>query len=128
MGQFSSTAESSTAADSDRPPSATPAMPELRKSAEPARAEPAKVSDATSRPKELGPHADKPRPVEGPVGSRTVSVLTNATAALQKDSSGTGHSLNEKRKPWEVFMAEDFAQQFHESVLQSTQRALQKHK
>ncbi|XP_043562533.1 genetic suppressor element 1 isoform X3 [Chiloscyllium plagiosum] len=116
-------AESSTSAESDRPPSATPAVPELRKSAEPAKA-----SEATSKPKEPGPHNDKTRPVEGPVGNRTVSVLTNTTAALQKDNPGTGHSLNEKRKPWEVFMAEDFAQQFHESVLQSTQRALQKHK
>ncbi|XP_078400734.1 genetic suppressor element 1 isoform X3 [Cetorhinus maximus] len=119
------------AADSDRPPSAAPAvpsLPELRKSAEPIRLEPPKASEATVRPKEPGLHGDKSRPLEGPVGGRTVSVLTNATGALQKENSAAVHSLNEKSKPWEVFMAEDFAQQFHESVLQSTQRALQKHK
>ncbi|XP_041046778.1 genetic suppressor element 1 isoform X2 [Carcharodon carcharias] len=119
------------AADSDRPPSATPAvpsLPELRKSAEPIRPELPKASEVTARPKEPGLHSDKSRPLEGPVGSRTVSVLTNATGALQKENSAAVHSLNEKSKPWEVFMAEDFAQQFHESVLQSTQRALQKHK
>ncbi|XP_078066706.1 genetic suppressor element 1 isoform X3 [Mustelus asterias] len=118
-------------ADSDRPPSATPvvpAPPELRKSAEPVRAELPKASETTARPKEPGLHSDKSRPLEGPVGSRTVSVLTNAAGALQKENPASMHSLSEKSKPWEVFMAEDFAQQFHESVLQSTQRALQKHK
>lgn len=38
------------------------------------------------------------------------------------------HSLNGKHKTWEPFIAEEFAHQFHESVLQSTQKALQKHK
>lgn len=38
------------------------------------------------------------------------------------------HSINGKSKPWEPFVAEEFAHQFHESVLQSTQKALQKHK
>ncbi|KTF91449.1 hypothetical protein cypCar_00007561 [Cyprinus carpio] len=37
-------------------------------------------------------------------------------------------SVNGKTKPWESFIAEEFAQQFHESVLQSTQKALQKSK
>ncbi|XP_059362202.1 genetic suppressor element 1-like isoform X1 [Carassius carassius] len=37
-------------------------------------------------------------------------------------------NVNGKTKPWENFIAEEFAQQFHESVLQSTQKALQKSK
>ncbi|CDQ93927.1 unnamed protein product, partial [Oncorhynchus mykiss] len=37
-------------------------------------------------------------------------------------------SLNGRTKPWESFTAEEFSQHFHESVLQSTQKALQKHK
>uniref|UniRef100_A0A673HAT6 Genetic suppressor element 1-like n=1 Tax=Sinocyclocheilus rhinocerous TaxID=307959 RepID=A0A673HAT6_9TELE len=37
-------------------------------------------------------------------------------------------NVNGKTKPWESFIAEEFAQQFHESVLQSTQKALQKSK
>ncbi|XP_067905211.1 genetic suppressor element 1 isoform X3 [Heterodontus francisci] len=118
------------AADSDRPPSATPAipsLPELRKTAEPIRPELPKPSEPAVRPKEPGLHSDKSRPHEGHAGSRTVSVLSNVSGTLQKDSPAV-QSMNEKSKPWEVFMAEDFAQQFHESVLQSTQRALQKHK
>ncbi|XP_067854235.1 genetic suppressor element 1 isoform X2 [Heptranchias perlo] len=124
------------AADSDRPPSATstaPSLPELRKTAEPVRPEPPKPSEPAVRPKEAAPQTDKSRPPEGHAGRRTVSVLSNVPGTLQKDSpaaaaAASGHSVNEKSKPWEVFMAEDFAQQFHESVLQSTQRALQKHK
>ncbi|XP_040266662.1 genetic suppressor element 1 isoform X3 [Bufo bufo] len=37
-------------------------------------------------------------------------------------------SVNGRNKSWEPFIAEEFAHQFHESVLQSTQKALQKHK
>ncbi|CAN2389240.1 Protein of unknown function (DUF3736) [Pristimantis euphronides] len=37
-------------------------------------------------------------------------------------------SVNGRSKSWEPFIAEEFAHQFHESVLQSTQKALQKHK
>ena len=36
--------------------------------------------------------------------------------------------INGKSKPGEPFVAEECAHQFHESVLQSTQKALQKHK
>uniref|UniRef100_G1SZL2 Uncharacterized protein n=1 Tax=Oryctolagus cuniculus TaxID=9986 RepID=G1SZL2_RABIT len=41
---------------------------------------------------------------------------------------GSCQRINGKSKPWEPFVAEEFAHQFHESVLQSTQKALQKHK
>ncbi|XP_026110594.1 genetic suppressor element 1-like, partial [Carassius auratus] len=37
-------------------------------------------------------------------------------------------NVNGKTKPWENFIAEEFAQQFHESVLQSTQKAMKKSK
>ncbi|XP_056381492.1 genetic suppressor element 1 isoform X2 [Hyla sarda] len=40
----------------------------------------------------------------------------------------TSQSVNGRSKSWEPFIAEEFAHQFHESVLQSTQKALQKHK
>ncbi|KAI9542733.1 hypothetical protein NQZ68_017744 [Dissostichus eleginoides] len=48
----------------------------------------------------------------GPVRGRLKRVLTASTGA----------------PPWDSFTPEEFAQQFHESVLQSTQKALQKHK
>ncbi|XP_051884443.1 genetic suppressor element 1 isoform X2 [Pristis pectinata] len=117
------------AADSDGPPSAAPPLPELRKTTELVRPEPPKLSEVASRPKEAVLPSEKSRPHEGHAGRRSVSVLSNALGSMQKDSPGAAaHGAGEKSKPWEAFMAEDFAQQFHESVLQSTQRALQKHK
>ncbi|XP_069758230.1 genetic suppressor element 1 [Narcine bancroftii] len=117
------------AADSDRPLSAAPPVPELRKTTELVRMEPPKVSEVATRPKEAMPPSEKSKAPDGHAGRKSVSVLSNASGAMQKESpSAPAHSVGEKSKPWEAFMAEDFAQQFHESVLQSTQRALQKHK
>ncbi|XP_072136030.1 genetic suppressor element 1 [Mobula birostris] len=121
--QTADSSNTNSATDSDKPPGAAPPLPELRKSADLARPE------AASRPKEAVQAGEKSRPHEGHGGRRSVSVLTNASGSVQKDSlSAAPHGTAEKSKPWEAFMAEDFAQQFHESVLQSTQRALQKHK
>lgn len=57
------------------------------------------------------------------------SILSYVRGPLPKDIPvPLSHSMNGKSKPWEPFIAEEFAHQFHESVLQSTQKALQKHK
>lgn len=71
-------------------------------------------------------HPDKGRGSEAAPGKKPSSLLNSMRPPLHpKDGSG---SLNGRTKPWESFTAEEFAQQFHESVLQSTQKALQKHK
>lgn len=72
---------------------------------------------------------EKARLSEAPGGKKSLSMLHYLRGAAPKDIPvPLSHSINGKSKPWEPFMAEEFAHQFHESVLQSTQKALQKHK
>ncbi|XP_005345824.2 genetic suppressor element 1 isoform X6 [Microtus ochrogaster] len=107
---------------------------------------PASVSDApkaaeTGRLEQLRPQellrvqepapssGEKARLNEAPGGKKSLSMLHYLRGAAPKDIPvPLSHSINGKSKPWEPFMAEEFAHQFHESVLQSTQKALQKHK
>ncbi|KAG5270112.1 hypothetical protein AALO_G00188860 [Alosa alosa] len=70
---------------------------------------------------------DKARGSEGPSAKKSSSLL-NSMRPPPHPKDGPPASLNGRVKPWESFTAEEFAQQFHESVLQSTQKALQKHK
>lgn len=81
------------------------------------------------RPKDAPPplpYADKNRGGDAILSKKPVSLLSSVRPpAHHKDGAG---SLNGRTKTWESFTAEEFAQQFHESVLQSTQKALQKHK
>ncbi|XP_062442347.1 genetic suppressor element 1 isoform X2 [Rhea pennata] len=109
--------------DSDKPLGIT--LPEMPKTAEPCRLE-------QLRPQELlraKEPAEKPRLSEGHTGKKALSILGYVRGPLPKDIPvPLSHSINGKSKPWEPFMAEEFAHQFHESVLQSTQKALQKHK
>lgn len=75
------------------------------------------------------PSGEKARLSEAPGGKKSLSKLHYLRGAAPKDIPvPLSHSVNGKSKPWEPFMAEEFAHQFHESVLQSTQKALQKHK
>ncbi|KAK1784629.1 hypothetical protein P4O66_003318 [Electrophorus voltai] len=81
------------------------------------------------RPKE--PVHPVPFPDKGRAGDciptkRPSSLLSGARPPLHPKEGPI--SLNGRPRPWESFTAEEFAQQFHESVLQSTQKALQKHK
>lgn len=82
------------------------------------------------RPQEPAPAGgEKARLSEAPGGKKGVSMLHYIRGPAPKDIPvPLSHSINGKSKPWEPFVAEEFAHQFHESVLQSTQKALQKHK
>ncbi|KAM9373981.1 LOW QUALITY PROTEIN: genetic suppressor element 1-like [Phaethornis superciliosus] len=73
---------------------------------------------------------EKPRLSDGHPGKKALSILGYVRGPLPPKDIPVplSHSMNGKSKPWEPFIAEEFAQQFHESVLQSTQKALQKHK
>eukprot|EP00063_Salmo_salar_P007530 XP_013982365.1 PREDICTED: genetic suppressor element 1-like [Salmo salar] len=92
---------------------------------------PPSSSDAL-RPKDPPPplpYPEKTRGLpEGPSSKRSASssLLNSLRPPVQPKDAPP--SLNGRTKPWESFTAEEFAQQFHESVLQSTQKALQKHK
>uniref|UniRef100_A0A8B9PYS0 Gse1 coiled-coil protein n=1 Tax=Apteryx owenii TaxID=8824 RepID=A0A8B9PYS0_APTOW len=109
--------------DSDKPLGIT--LPETPKAAEPGRLDQLRGQEVP-RAKEA---AEKPRLSEGHAGKKALSILSYVRGPLPKDIPvPLSHSINGKSKPWEPFMAEEFAHQFHESVLQSTQKALQKHK
>ncbi|XP_069872993.1 genetic suppressor element 1-like isoform X1 [Dipodomys merriami] len=84
----------------------------------------------TGRPQEPAPPGgEKARLSEAPRGKKSLSMLHYIRGPAPKAIPvPLSHSVNGKSKPWEPFLAEEFAHQFHESVLQSTQKALQKHK
>lgn len=116
---------------SARPPSPPP--PSTGPPAEPSFAPPPEhlrpSASEPLRPKDTPlplPYADKNRGSDVILSKKPSSLLSSVRPpAHPKDSGG---SLNGRTKTWESFTAEEFAQQFHESVLQSTQKALQKHK
>uniref|UniRef100_A0A8C6YNJ5 Gse1 coiled-coil protein n=1 Tax=Nothoprocta perdicaria TaxID=30464 RepID=A0A8C6YNJ5_NOTPE len=106
--------------DTDKAPGVP--VPEPPRTAEPGRLEPLRPPEL-ARAKEA---SEKPRLSEG---KKALSILSYVRGPLPKDIPvPLSHSVNGKSKAWEPFMAEEFAHQFHESVLQSTQKALQKHK
>ncbi|PIO27675.1 hypothetical protein AB205_0149710, partial [Aquarana catesbeiana] len=75
------------------------------------------------------PSADKIRQVEAPPAKKSLSILNFVRGHTPKENPvQPSQSMNGRNKSWEPFLAEEFAHQFHESVLQSTQKALQKHK
>uniref|UniRef100_H3DR57 Gse1 coiled-coil protein b n=1 Tax=Tetraodon nigroviridis TaxID=99883 RepID=H3DR57_TETNG len=67
-------------------------------------------------------------PSEVPVCKKSSSLLNSLRPPLPLQAKDGPHAINGRSKPWDSFTPEEFAQQFHESVLQSTQKALQKHK
>lgn len=89
--------------------------------------------DSLSSPEPLRPKepplpavlSDKGR-VSDPIPGKSSSLLSSIRQPLFTKERSAG--VNGKSKPWESFTAEKFAQQFHESVLQSTQKALQRSK
>ncbi|XP_077166089.1 genetic suppressor element 1 isoform X3 [Paroedura picta] len=119
-----------TAVESDKPVGvAAASLPETQKTAEPSRTEQLRPQEL-QRPKESIPvSTEKPRLSDGHAAKKSLSILNYVRGPLPKDIPvPLSHSINGKNKPWEPFIAEEFAHQFHESVLQSTQKALQKHK
>lgn len=115
--------------DSDNPVGITTSLPDTQKTAEPSRLEQLRPHEL-QRAKEPAPvSAEKPRLNDGHTGKKSLSIFNYVRGPLPKDIPvPLSHSMNGKNKPWEPFIAEEFAHQFHESVLQSTQKALQKHK
>ncbi|XP_045149723.1 genetic suppressor element 1 isoform X2 [Echinops telfairi] len=81
-------------------------------------------------PQELAPGCGEKTRLGGAPGSRkSLSLLHCVRGPAPRDVPvPLSHSVNGQGRPWEPFLAEEFAHQFHESVLQSTQKALQKHK
>lgn len=86
----------------------------------------------TLRPKEPPSPAvypDKARgPSEAPISKKSSSLLNSLRPSLPLQAKDGPHTMNGRTKTWDSFTPEEFAHQFHESVLQSTQKALQKHK
>ncbi|XP_074864414.1 genetic suppressor element 1 isoform X2 [Carettochelys insculpta] len=115
--------------DPDKPVGITTSLPDTQKTAEPSRSEQLRPHEL-QRAKEPAPvSAEKPRLNDGHIGKKSLSIFNYVRGPLPKDIPvPLSHSMNGKNKPWEPFIAEEFAHQFHESVLQSTQKALQKHK
>ncbi|NXQ28234.1 GSE1 protein, partial [Alaudala cheleensis] len=114
--------------DLDKPVGIAVSVPEVPKAAEASRLEQLRAQEP-ARPKESGTALEKPRLSDGHPGKKALSILSYVRGPLPKDIPvPLSHSMNGKSKPWEPFIAEEFAHQFHESVLQSTQKALQKHK
>lgn len=112
--------------DPDKPVGIAASLPDVPKPAEPSRLEPPRPP-AAKEP--AAAPAEKPKLSDGHMGKKSLSILNYVRGPLAKDIPvPLSHSVNGKSKPWEPFMAEEFAHQFHESVLQSTQKALQKHK
>uniref|UniRef100_G3TVR3 Gse1 coiled-coil protein n=1 Tax=Loxodonta africana TaxID=9785 RepID=G3TVR3_LOXAF len=109
--------------DTDKPGSIAASLSDVPKAVEPVRLEPL-------RSQEPAPACgEKTRLGEVPGGKKGLSLLHCIRGPAPKDIPvPLSHSINGKSKPWEPFLAEEFAHQFHESVLQSTQKALQKHK
>uniref|UniRef100_A0A4W5QGU7 Genetic suppressor element-like domain-containing protein n=1 Tax=Hucho hucho TaxID=62062 RepID=A0A4W5QGU7_9TELE len=118
---------SALSSESDEPLSVSPSSPGGLLG----QPKPPPSSDAL-RPKDPPPplpYPEKTRGLpEGPPSKRSSSssLLNSLRPPVQPKDAPP--SLNGRTKPWESFTAEEFAQQFHESVLQSTQKALQKHK
>lgn len=119
-----------TAADSDKPVSITAtSLPDAQKAAEPSRIEQLRPHEFQRAKDPVPTSAEKPKLGDGHPPKKSLSIFNYVRGPLPKDIPvPLSHSMNGKSKPWEPFIAEEFAHQFHESVLQSTQKALQKHK
>lgn len=115
--------------DLDKPVGIAVSVPEPQKPAEPGRLEQLRAQEVARAKESATTPAEKPRLNDGHPGKKALSILNYVRGPLPKDIPvPLSHSMNGKSKPWEPFIAEEFAHQFHESVLQSTQKALQKHK
>ncbi|KAM6224703.1 genetic suppressor element 1 [Rhynchocyon petersi] len=120
---LSEPAPQQTSVNTDKPVGIAASLTDIPKAGEPGRLE------ALQSQEPAPACSDKARPGEAPVAKKGLSLLQCIRGAPSKDVPvPLSHSVNGKSKPWEPFLAEAFAHQFHESVLQSTQKALQKHK
>lgn len=115
--------------ETDQPAGVPASVSDVPKAAEPGRLEQLRPQELLRVQEPAPSSGEKARLSEAPGGKKSLSMLHYLRGAAPKDIPvPLSHSINGKSKPWEPFMAEEFAHQFHESVLQSTQKALQKHK
>nr|XP_033796591.1 genetic suppressor element 1 isoform X2 [Geotrypetes seraphini] len=115
-------------ADLNKPPSIAP-QPEAPRSPEPIKLEQPRPPEAPKPKDSVSITAERPRSGDTHFNKKNMGILSLIRGPLSKEGPGSlSRSINGKSRPWEPFMAEEFAHQFHESVLQSTQKALQKHK
>lgn len=115
--------------DPDKPVGIAVSVPEAQKTADPSRLDQLRPPELPRAKESAAVPLEKPRLSDGHPGKKALSILSYVRGPLAKDIPvPLSHSVNGKSKPWEPFIAEEFAHQFHESVLQSTQKALQKHK
>lgn len=112
-----------------RPPSPSPSV-----SVPQPPADPLSISDQHRSLSDPLRPKDSPFPVALPDKGQANDSIPGKSSSLLNSvrqppfTKESSVSVNGKTKPWESFIAEEFAQQFHESVLQSTQKALQKSK
>lgn len=115
--------------ETDQPAGVPASASDVPKAAETGRLEQLRPQELLRVQEPAPSSGEKARLSEAPGGKKSLSMLHYLRGAAPKDIPvPLSHSINGKSKPWEPFMAEEFAHQFHESVLQSTQKALQKHK
>ncbi|XP_063103835.1 genetic suppressor element 1 isoform X4 [Cavia porcellus] len=115
--------------ETEKPIGIAASLSDVPKAMETGRLDPLRPREL-SRAQEPAPSSgEKARLSEAPGSKKSLSMLHSIRGSAPKDTPvPLSHSINGKSKPWEPFVAEEFAHQFHESVLQSTQKALQKHK
>ncbi|KAG8508375.1 Genetic suppressor element 1 [Galemys pyrenaicus] len=115
--------------DPEMPVGAAAALSDVPKAAEPGRLEHLRPQELARIQEPAPASSEKARPSEAPGGKKSLSMLHYMQGPTPKEAAvPLPHGVNGKGKLWEPFVAEEFAHQFHESVLQSTQKALQKHK
>lgn len=113
----------------EKPVGIAASLSDVPKATEPGRLEQLRPQELSRLQEPVPASGEKARLSEAPGGKKSLSMLHYIRGPTPKDIPvPLSHSINGKSKPWEPFMAEEFAHQFHESVLQSTQKALQKHK
>lgn len=115
--------------ETEKPVGVAASLSDVAKATEPGRLEQLRPQELSRVQEPVAPSGEKARLSEASGGKKSLSLLHHIRGPAPKDVPvPLSHSINGKSKPWEPFMAEEFAHQFHESVLQSTQKALQKHK
>lgn len=115
--------------ETDQPVAVPASLSDVPKAVETGRLEQLRPQELLRVQEPAPSSGEKARLSEAPGGKKSLSMLHYLRGAAPKDIPvPLSHSINGKSKPWEPFVAEEFAHQFHESVLQSTQKALQKHK
>ncbi|XP_017652349.2 genetic suppressor element 1 isoform X3 [Nannospalax galili] len=117
--------------ETDKPVGVAASLSDVPKAVDTGRLEQLRPQELLRVQESAPTSGEKARLSEAPGGKKSLSLLRYIRGAAPKDIPvPLSHSINGKSQPWEPFMAEEFAHQFHESVLQSTQKALhlQKHK